>query len=71
MILLHDHRSAATLLGLVATGPSLLAATAKRVIKQTPFLWAIASRTRQLLARLRAPKADAAPANDEPETASE
>jgi CelD/BcsL family acetyltransferase involved in cellulose biosynthesis len=67
-LLLHDHRSAATLVGWLVTLPAEAIGRAKRVIKQNPRLWAIASRTRAFLANLgkdRTPAQETQPANGE------
>ena len=47
---LHDHRSAATLIGLAVLAPTLAAIRAKRFIKRTPVLFALAKRARAWLA---------------------
>ena len=55
---LHDHRCAVTLKGRAATLPSELLARVKRVIKQTPFLWSMASKARAVVGNLRRRGAD-------------
>jgi CelD/BcsL family acetyltransferase involved in cellulose biosynthesis len=50
---LHDHRSAATVKGWVATLPADAVARGKRVLKQTPFLWRTVSKARAMVAALR------------------
>jgi CelD/BcsL family acetyltransferase involved in cellulose biosynthesis len=58
-LLLHDHRSAATAIGWLLTLRAEAIRGAKRIIKQNPRLWAIASRTRAFLANLGKEKAPA------------
>jgi CelD/BcsL family acetyltransferase involved in cellulose biosynthesis len=72
-IKLFDYRSAATLRGWLAALPAIAFARAKRLIKQTPFLWRLFVRTRTLLARAPSraqPGTDESEAPSVPESAS-
>ncbi len=46
---LHDHRAAATPRGLLMLLPDVARARAKRLVKQTPFLWRIAVKLRAMV----------------------
>jgi CelD/BcsL family acetyltransferase involved in cellulose biosynthesis len=61
-LLLHDHRSATTAIGWAVTAAAEATGRVKRVIKQNPRLWSLASRTRAAIARRRQGGADATPA---------
>jgi CelD/BcsL family acetyltransferase involved in cellulose biosynthesis len=50
---LYDYVSPMTWRGIVAAAPKLAAQKLKRWIKQTPFLWAIATKVRELAGTLR------------------
>jgi CelD/BcsL family acetyltransferase involved in cellulose biosynthesis len=66
-LLLHDHRSAASAIGWLVTLRAEAIRAAKRIIKQDPRLWAIASRARAFLAnpgRGRAPARETQPAKN-------
>jgi CelD/BcsL family acetyltransferase involved in cellulose biosynthesis len=54
---LHDHRSAVTAKGWLATLPSEAWARIKRLIKQTPFLWQAASKLRAMAGTLKTGRA--------------
>jgi CelD/BcsL family acetyltransferase involved in cellulose biosynthesis len=60
-LLLHDHRSAATLKGWVTTLPAEAVARVKRVLKQTPFLWQAVRSGRAMVAGLRGRGGDSKP----------
>jgi CelD/BcsL family acetyltransferase involved in cellulose biosynthesis len=60
-LFLHDHRSATTLKGWVATLPAEAVARVKRVLKQTPFLWQAVRSGRAMVAGLRGRGGDAMP----------
>jgi CelD/BcsL family acetyltransferase involved in cellulose biosynthesis len=53
---LYDHVSAATWRGAVAVVPLMTVLRLKRRIKQSPALWRLASRMRELLGSLRKPR---------------
>ena len=62
---LHDHISAATLLGAVRIWPVVLFTTLKRTIKQTPTLWACYTKLRTFLGRLHSPDGNQTKAGEE------
>jgi CelD/BcsL family acetyltransferase involved in cellulose biosynthesis len=64
-LLLHDHRSAVTPAGWLVSAPAEAVGRFKRIVKQNPRLWALASRTRATIATLRRGRTPAggAPAN--------
>jgi CelD/BcsL family acetyltransferase involved in cellulose biosynthesis len=61
---LHDYHGAATLKGWAVALPSILAARARRLIKQTPVLWRGAVAVRTLIARLARREAPVEDATD-------
>jgi CelD/BcsL family acetyltransferase involved in cellulose biosynthesis len=52
-LVLHDYRSAATAKGWLVTLPAEALAGAKRVVKQTPFLWRAVSKGRAMVGALK------------------
>jgi CelD/BcsL family acetyltransferase involved in cellulose biosynthesis len=64
-LMLYDYIAPVTWRGALVAAPKLAAQRLKRWIKQTPFLWAIASKAREILGGLR-PKAHG-PAEKPPE----
>jgi CelD/BcsL family acetyltransferase involved in cellulose biosynthesis len=52
---LYDHVAAATWRGAIAVVPMMAVQRVKRWIKQTPALWRVASRVRELIGSLRKP----------------
>ena len=63
---LYDFRAAATPRGLAVTLPAIAMARVKRTIKQTPFLWRMASKMRALVGSRRKPAAAATDEGDSP-----
>jgi CelD/BcsL family acetyltransferase involved in cellulose biosynthesis len=66
LIALHDHRSAATFMGMLTVAPAAAIAYAKRTIKQNPTLWSWATKVRAYLASFRRKGADCPPASPAP-----
>lgn len=58
-VMLHDHRSAVTARGLLATAPAAVAARIKRTVKQNPTLWRLATSVRALRAGRKAVEPEA------------
>lgn len=66
-LVLHDHRCAVTWKGALAMAPAAMAARVKRTVKQTPALWALATRARAAAATLTGRRKTAPAAETEAE----